>query len=178
MYVKPYVWFRCSSNGTVVVGNTRNLGADYPTRPKTTVQQDEGGDLCEGIPPKTRVAAARTFDTYRYNISPDGSKVVHFDDTHPLCVFAEGTDQCGEPGEYAGPASVNNSGEVLVSFGTGKTCYDDGSEYECFGIGYWRPGLKSIQVLEPIGSNPQWIAPETAALLRNWSRTARSPRKK
>ena len=170
--VRPYVWFRCSADRKTVVGNTKNLGADYPGRPATSVQQDEGGDLLEGIPPTTKIAAGRTFDAYRYNISPDGSKVVHFDDSHPLCVFAATADKCGENGEFDGPASVNDLGEVLVSFGTGKTCYSRGSEDECFGIGYWKPGLKSIQVVEPVGSYPQWIRPETAELLRKWSTTS------
>jgi len=40
---------------------------------------------------------------------------------------------------------------------------------ECLGIGYWKPGLESIRIVEPLGRNPQWIRPETAELLRAWS---------
>jgi hypothetical protein len=161
------MWFRCSSDRKTVIGNIKNLGPRYPTRP--TPEEDREGDLREGIPPGRTIAPARTFDTFRYNISPDGSKVVHFDDDHPLCVFAGGTDLCGEGGEFAGLASVNNASGVLVSFGTGKTCRHRGSEDECFGIGYWEPSLKSIHLLEPVGYAPQWINPETAALLRKWA---------
>jgi hypothetical protein len=88
--------------------------------------------------------------------------------------------QCTEHASITDPVSINNSGEVLVATGTGRGCvYKSSYDFaaaphgglandECLGIGYWKPGLKAIVFLRPIGRNPQWLSAETAALLLAW----------
>jgi hypothetical protein len=83
------------------------------------------------------------------------------------------------------PVSVNNAGEILAAAGTGKGCYfktsfnfappqkGETDNDECLGVGFWKPGLKAILFMEPIGHNPQWITPSTAELLVGWSPKAR-----
>ncbi len=77
--------------------------------------------------------------------------------------------------------SVNDAGEVLVSAQTRQECfYTSASNFStkrargagadaCLAIGYWKPGLKAIESVEPLGRSPQWIRPETAKLLRDWA---------
>jgi hypothetical protein len=72
----------------------------------------------------------------------------------------------------------------LIPRGTGQECFyktssdfaprrfpgaTDESRDECLGIGYWKPGLRSIEIIEPLGLNPQWITQTVADLLRKWS---------
>jgi hypothetical protein len=142
--------------------------------------------LYEGNPPRTEIAAAERFDVYRFNVSPDGSRTVYYTDLRPLCVWpSSGPAQCvADHGTLADMPSVSDAGKVLVATGTGQECfyksqYDffprrfrgatDDSRDECMGIGYWKPGLKSLDIIEPLGRSPQWINPATAALLRAWS---------
>jgi hypothetical protein len=162
----PYVWFRCSANRKTVVGTSKN----------------PGGELYEGTPPKTKITGPGTFNAYSFNISPDGSKVAYHNDR--LCLFSTpGPSQCVEPQGSIVPdsPSVNNVGEVLAAIGTGEECFYKGTYNfspqrspgakadECVGIGYWKSGLQSIQVIEPLGRSPQWISPATAELLRTWA---------
>lgn len=163
---QPYLWFRCSTDRNTVVGTVEN----------------SGGELLEGIPPKTKIASAGSFDAYSFNISPGGSKIAYHNGR--LCIFSSpGPPKCIEPqgSSISDTPTVNDSGEALVTTGTGKECfYKDTYNFspqrspgakadECVGIGYWKPGLQSIQVIEPLGRSPQWISPATAALLRKWA---------
>ncbi len=174
----PYSRFRCSSDRKTVVGIT-----EFP-----------GGGLYLGVPPATKIAEREAVDPTRFNISPDGSKIAYFNSPYfPLCVTAlTGTRECVSYGSaMPDPPSVSNSGEVLVTVGTGQGCSYKGPYYfapapfpgassgdECLGIGYWRPGLKTIKLIEPLGRNPQWISPATAKLLRVWAAKQEVPRGK
>jgi hypothetical protein len=139
------------------------------------------GDLYEGVPPTRKIASNGDFNR-EYNISPDGSKIAYFTDVRPLCVLTRaGPARCVDHATVTDIVSVNDSGEVLVAAGTGQRCvysafYDfspapagQHGDEECLGIGYWKPGLKSVVILQPIGRNPQWLSPATAALMRSWS---------
>jgi hypothetical protein len=165
---QPYVRFRCSSDRKKVVGTTK----------------DQGGDLYAGTPPTIKVAAAGQFDVFRFNISPDGSKIAYYNGR--LCLFSSpGVAQCTEAKDsLSDEPSVDDSGEVLVSVGTGQECYyksfanfsrerfpdaADGDKDECSGIGYWKPGLNAVKTIESLGRSPQWISPTTAELMRKWS---------
>lgn len=168
---EPYVRFRCSSDRRVVAGVT-------PT-----------GDLYEGVPPAVRLAGAADVYPHYFNVSPDGSKIAWFNDDRPLCVLARGGGmaECIEHSTIRDPVSVADSGEMLVATGTlhgcvYKTFYDfspapDGKfgDDECLGIGYWKPGMKSIVFLRPIGRNPQWLSPDVAGLLRRWAVRSTAP---
>jgi hypothetical protein len=150
-----------------------------------TEKEGIGGDLYLGFPPKMKVAGAGEDKYFNFNISPDGSKIAYFSDPYlPLCVFsAPGPARCAEDrAASADLPSVDNAGEVLVTAST-----DDGCHYRtpwyfsrtplpgrtsgdaCAAIGYWKPGMKSIEIIESLGRNPQWISPATAKLLRDWS---------
>lgn len=166
----PYVRFRCSADRRTVVG---------------TIKSD-GSDLYMGLPPEAKIAPAGNFNSSRFTLSPDGSKVAYYSDLGTLCVFsAPGGTQCVEKqGTETDSPSVNNFGEVLIAKGTGQECFYNGSynfspkrfpgatdesRDECLGVGYWKPGLASIQLIDPLGRGPQWISPATAELLRKWS---------
>jgi len=170
--VPPYNWFRCSSDRKIVVG----------------IVKGDADDLYEGTPPQIRVTLAGARHGYTFNLSADGSKVAYASDSSPLCVFSSGSTQCASEDAidaFGDVPSVNDAGDVLVATHTQQECfYKSPSNFSatrtrgagrdaCLGIGYWRPGLKSIEIVEPIGRNPQWINPATAALLRDWAvRTA------
>lgn len=162
----PYDLFRCSTDGSITVGKLKN------------------GELWEGRPPRMRIAAASDFGSYQFNISADGSQVAFCNKR--LCVYSSGSrTTCIRVAELVtGIPSVSDSGEVLVSIGTGGTCFyrtsysfsrkrfegaTDENKDECLGIGYWKPGADSVRILEPLGRDPQWIEPSTAELLRAWS---------
>lgn len=167
----PYKWFRCSSDRSVVVGTT----------------DSSGRDLYRGPSAQVKVAEPGAFSRWTFNISPDGHNIAYFTDTKPLCaVLGSGPAQC-----VAGSAvvperpSINNSGEVLVTIETPDDCFyrsmtdfspapANRSNDICIGIGYWNPAIKTIQLLEQLGRAPQWIAPATARLLRNWSASRRN----
>lgn len=165
----PFVRFRCSSDRRVVAGIT------------SEGSRDQMSDLYVGHPPAVKIAAAADVYVHFFNISPDGSKIAWFNDTRPLCVYSgPGSSRCVEHATIADPVSVNDSGEALVATGNGRGCvYKSPTNFrparlgagddECLGIGYWKPGMKSIVFLEAIGRTPQWIKPETAELLRRWS---------
>jgi hypothetical protein len=172
----PYTFFRCSADRRVVAGFVK----DGDTK-------DQIRDLYEGIPPSTKIAAVGDVSTFirNFNVSPDGSKVAWFGDVRALCLLSgTGPAQCVDHSTMDDPVSVSNSGEVLVADGTGEGClyknsYDfspprrgETANDECLGIGYWKPGLKSIEFLEPIGRNPQWLSSGAADLLGKWSITA------
>jgi hypothetical protein len=145
----PYRWFVCSSDRKVVFGSLGPLSGE--------------GGLYEGMPPVSRAPALPRYNAYSYNISPDGSKIAYETGSSPLCVLTSSAPpQCA--GEALGETfklSVNNAGEVLIVERDPKGGY--------VGIGFWKPGPKSLQIVEPHGDAPQWISPATADLLRNWS---------
>jgi len=164
-----YSLFRCSSDGKIVVGYAKDFDKD----------------LYEGVPPAVRITSFKAAASGMFDISPDGSRVayLHSPDS-PLCVFSPpGPAQCAnDRSAMADPPSVNNAGEVLATVGTGQGCYYKSSWYfsdtplpgrrisdVCLAIGYWRAGLDEIQIVEPLARKPQWIAPATARLLREWS---------
>jgi hypothetical protein len=164
---QPYKWFRCSSDRNIVVGTDKN----------------PGGDLYLGVPPKIKIAGTGTFNPYRFNVSPDGSKVAYLNSR--LCVFSKSDAiQCSDESvRVSDTPSVNDSGEALVSAGTGKECFyrshfdfsprpfpgaTDEARDECTGVGYWKRGVESVRIIEPLGRNPQWISPATADLMRRW----------
>jgi hypothetical protein len=165
----PYNWFRCSADRRVVVG----------------IAKDSGGALYEGVPPQIKIAPGGTRFGYTFNLSADGSKVVYATDSSPLCVFSSsGPTQCAAEeamDTFRDVLSVNNTGEVLVATHTEQGCfYKSPSNFSptrtpgagqdaCLGIGYWKPGLKTIEIIEPLGRNPQWISPTTAKLMREWA---------
>jgi hypothetical protein len=164
---QPYVRFRCSYDKRTVVGVSKALG----------------GDLYGGLPPITRIASAGSFNVRGFAVSSDGSKIVYRSDRGSICLFsAPGVAQCAEKqGTIADSPSVNDSGEVLIAAGTGRECFysspysfspaqfpgaKDENRDECLGIAYWRQGVKSLQIIEPVGRHPQWVSPETADSLR------------
>jgi hypothetical protein len=162
----PYAWFRCSSDRKTVVGAVKNTGTD----------------LMQGTADPVKVAEAGAFNFYQFNLSPDGSKVVYTSGGHPLCVAASpGVPSCVAQKNVPNVPSVNDAGEVLVAAGTGEECfYKSASSFstvraggaksdECLGIGYWKSGLKAVEIIEPLGRNPQWISPTTAKLMREWA---------
>ncbi|HWC98922.1 MAG TPA: hypothetical protein VG456_19315 [Candidatus Sulfopaludibacter sp.] len=160
----PYRRFRCSADRKTVVGMTSR-------------------ELYEGLPPSTKIAPGTEVHDLYFNISPDGSKVAYFNDVKPLCIVSSpGAAKCVEHETMSDPVSVNDAGEVLAASGTGKGCVyksafnftpaktPDSGDDECLGVGYWKPGTPAIVFLQDIGRNPQWLRPETAALLVEWSR--------
>jgi hypothetical protein len=166
----PYLRFRCSTDRAAVVG----------------ADKDQGGDLFLGLSRERRLAEAQTrYTLYFFDMSPNGSKVAYYGlPNDSVCLYSAGepTECVGNNNRPAGLPSVNNSGEVLVAVGTGQGCHYRGSFYfspdllpgatsndECLGIGYWQPGLETIELIEPLGRDPQWISPATAKLLRDWA---------
>jgi hypothetical protein len=113
--------------------------------------------------------------------------VVYTSGNRPLCVFASlGPAACLDQKDTLLP-SVNNSGEVLAGVPTAQECFykapynfsprpfagaSDEKRDACLAIGYWRPGLGSMVLLEPIGRDPQWISQATAELVRTWAARA------
>jgi hypothetical protein len=164
----PYFRFRCSSGRRVVAGITQH-------------------ELYAGVPPATKIAASGEVHDLYFNVSPDGSRIAWFNDVRPLCVVSPpGHKECVEHETMSDPVSVNDAGEVLAAAGTGRGCdyktsYNftpaktaNGGDDECLGIGYWKPGMPAIVFLQEIGRNPQWLRPETAKLLSDWARQAKS----
>lgn len=164
----PYNWFRCSADRRVVVGTSG----------------ERGSDLYEGIPPQTKVASAGTFYNGTFSVSPSGSYITYFADTSPVCVVSPPAKrQCAaEPAELPDAPSVDDAGQVLFTIATPQECfYKSSSNFSpqrlagptdtdaCLAVGYWRPGLKSVEIVAPLGRNPQWISPATAELLRSWA---------
>jgi hypothetical protein len=167
----PYDSFRCSSDRRIVAGFSRTLG----------------GGLYAGAPPRTKIADAKAAGATEFDVSPNGSKVAYFNSpSSPLCVANEtGPVTCvDDTRSMADPPSVNDAGEVLVTAAAGipSGCGYKSSTWfmpgvvvpggpgdECLAIGYWRPGLKEIELIERLGRMPQWIKPETAQLLRGWA---------
>jgi hypothetical protein len=159
----PYSRFRCSTDRRTVAGITQH-------------------DLYAGLPPATKIAPSGEVHDLYFNVSPDGSKIAWFNDVRPLCVVAPPAKaQCVEHETMSDPVSVNDAGELLAAAGTGRGCdYKNSFNYspskspaggddECLGIGYWNPGMPAIVFLKDIGRNPQWLQPETAKLLADWS---------
>lgn len=163
-----YRRFRCSSDRKTVAGIA-------------------GRELSEGEPPATRIADRTEVHDLYFNVSPDGSHVAYFNDVKPLCVFAgSGPAQCVEHETMSDAVSVNDAGEVLAASGTGKGCVyksawnftpakpPDSGDDECLGIGYWKAGLPALVFLADLGRNPQWLRPETAKVLIDGPRQAKS----
>jgi len=163
--------FRCSSDRLFVAGTTTN--SPY--------------ELYAGAHTATKVASLPKGGQFTFNISPDGSRLAYYSGvSHQLCMVSDFTStQCAsrETSDSSGDIlSVNNAGEVLTATTTPGGClYKTATNFvpvrppatgddACLGIGYWKPGTSSFQIIEPIGRSPQWISPGTAELLRNWSR--------
>ncbi len=170
MAMPPYTWFRCSSDRKVVVGTSG----------------EPGSDLYEGIPPRTKIASAGSFSHGTFSVSPNGSQVAYFADGSPLCVVAPpAAPQCAAQSAVLPNApSVDDSGQALLTTSTSQECFyktssnfspqrpasANGEETDvCLAVGYWRPGLKSVEIIAPLGRSPQWIKPATAELLRSWA---------
>lgn len=166
----PYVRFRCSSDRHLVIGTTRNVR----------------GELALGVPPRQTTFVTSGSTVYAFNISPNGDEVAYYEALQPLCVKAlSGQATCAQRAiDLFDTPSVKNSGETLVSMATGQVCFykssfdfaptpfagaSERTKDDCLGIGYWKPGLPSVQIIEPLGRSPQWISPATAELLRRWS---------
>ncbi len=169
--LSPYAWFRCSSDRRVVLGL---LGSS------------ESG-IWVGFPPRPTAAAAPDVDSYQFDISPDGSKLVYTRSGRPLCVLSPpGSARClATHDTLSDTPSINNVGEVLVATATPDECFyrsrgsfgrkrflgaTDKNRDACLAVGYWNPSLDSIEIVQPIARNPQWISPATAALLREWAK--------
>lgn len=166
-----YDWFRCSSDRKTVVGSTRETGAD----------------LLEGLRTGAKIAAAGDFSVYDFNVSPSGAKVAYINQLGAVCVLSPSSlmAECSATGgTLLDNPSVNDSGGVLIAAGTSRECfYRTSTNFstkafpgaanmnrdECLGIGYWRSGLKSIEIIQPIGCVPQWINRPMAALLDKFS---------
>ncbi len=164
----PYTLFRCTPDRRTVVGVPK------------------GGGLFKGIPPKEEVATAASLHRFAFNLSPDGSKTVYRNGKSLCLSRSPGTAECAE---YSGGAlldspSVNDAGEVLVAAQTPEPCsYRTSTNFSptpppnwhviggdaCVKIGYWKPGLASIQLLDIYAGNPQWITPAVAERLRDWA---------
>jgi hypothetical protein len=166
--VPAYPWFRCSSDRKVMVGTS----------------DERGSDLYEGITSRTKIASAGRFSHGTFSVSPNGSQVAYFADGSPLCVVAPpAAPQCAaESAALPNAPSVDDSGQVLFATSTPQECfYKSSSNFSpqrlagpantdvCLAVGYWRPGLKSVELVAPLGRNPQWISPATAEMLRSWA---------
>jgi hypothetical protein len=163
----PYNWFRCSADRGVVVG-TRG---------------DRGSDLYEGVPPRTKIAAAGSFFNATFSVSPNGSYVAYSAGESPVCVASlPAAQQCAPESGTPDSPSVDDSGQVLFTTSTPQECfYKSSSNFSprrlagptntdvCLAVGYWRPGLKSVEIVAPLGRNPQWLSPATAEILRSWA---------
>jgi hypothetical protein len=170
-----YNWFRCSSDRKVMVGTSG----------------ERGSDLYEGITSWTKIASAGSFSHGTFSVSPNGSQVAYFADGSPLCVVAApAVPQCAAGSATLPNApSVDDAGQVLFTTSTPQECfYKTPSNFSiqrpagttgaatdaCLAVGYWRPGLKSATIVEPLGRNPQWINSTIAELLRSWAARPRA----
>lgn len=160
---RPYQRFRCSADRKTIVG----------------IANVRDGDLVMGLPPTVKLKQVGDFEPNNFNISPNGSKVVFLN--KQLCVSSSGTSLCSNtPQNLSGAPSVNDEGEVLVSVGTNQECFyktphnfspsrfpgaTDESRDQCLAIGHWKPGTARIEIIEPLGRDPQWIRSATAELL-------------
>jgi hypothetical protein len=166
----PYNWFRCSSDRRVVVGTSGEAGSD----------------LYEGIPPRTKIATPGSFFKGTFSVSASGSYVAYFADGSPVCVVSPPAPKECAPQSAALPdaPSVDDAGHVLFTVETPQWCiYKTSSNFSpegtsrptgehadvCLAVGYWRPDLKSVEIVAPLGRNPQWISPATAEILRSWA---------
>jgi hypothetical protein len=69
--------------------------------------------------------------------------------------------------------SVSDSGQILYHIDLDKSCGDAGF---CIGLAYWSPGMAKGEVIETEDTGqPQWITPQMAARLHEWSSTLTSP---
>jgi hypothetical protein len=165
---EPYRLFRCSADRKTIVG--------------TAISRS--GDLMLGVPPREKIAGPSDFERDGFSISGDGSKVAY--SKRRLCLFlvSAGAECVESQSSLIGAPSVNDSGEVLLTIGTGHECFyktpsnfsptrfsgaTDENRDECLGIGYWRPGKKEVEIIEPLGRDPQWISQATAGSLQQWS---------
>jgi len=167
----PYETFLCSADRKTVIGMT-----DY-----------KESALTLGVPPSITIAPAKKFDRLGFAVSPNGKNIAYYSDRGILCVYIHpGTTHCARMQEsLVGRPSVNDAGEVLVSAGSLEECYyagwrdffpkprqgdDQEDRDQCLTVGYWKPGLDSIRIIEPLGAEPQWVSPHAARLLRELAR--------
>jgi len=139
-----------------------------------------------GLPPQRELFDAGESSYFPYDVSPNGVHIAWNAWQHSrgrLCLFSVGGGETCVPFQYySGHVSVSDSGEVLTETTLEETCnFRDpwhasreprpqyGGVDVCPAIAYWRPGKNSVEVVEPLATDPQWITPETAARLRDWS---------
>jgi|SRR6185437_3095562 len=137
----------------------------------------------------TRIAAAGSAAHYEFNISPNGQYVAYASDRQPLCVWSTAGTQCAAANMIDTShdlVSVRDDGDVLVAMGTADQCVfkssvdyklakpNDKKTANCVGIGHWRAGMGSPEIVEAVGREPQWISPATANLLRAWARKSKA----
>ncbi len=163
----PYRTFRCSADKTVVVGTS----------------DPDGEVLKGGYPPEREIAHAppRT-NGIDYDVSPNGRYLAYRSGTD-LCVERAGSklgctlDTIDGPGKV----SVSDSGDVLVGTPLDEPCYFDAAGHVslealpsytsrrlCYAVVQWVPGTKGPVVVNLDGGDPQWISPQTAAVLLAW----------
>jgi hypothetical protein len=164
-----FVYFRCSADRKVIAGAKEKGEADVYIQ-----FLGETRRLGHWSPP------------YSLGISPAGAYVAYASDTSPLCVAStSGSVSCAPPDSteaFHDLISVNDNGGALVAVHTREVCYYrswsvfsptkdlQGRDRDmCLGIGYWKAGMSSIEIIEPLGRNPQWVEGATAVSLRTWA---------
>ncbi len=156
-----YKSFRCSSDRQVIAGWTE----EYDAQTQTHARNDPG----LSIQRRLRVSHSGKQSEFTiwgwevFDVSPNGkylaySTVAKQGREHALCVAeAEGKPACVL---HSGDSvSVSDTGEILLWVGN-------------VGVMYWRPDLKRPLLLEKAEMNsprPQWITPQVAHALHNWS---------
>lgn len=126
-----------------------------------------------------------------FNVSPKGEYIAFFREERGfehLCTLKIGSEaQCAPEGSdevgFDG-ISLSDSGGALFTGHTGKGCFyrDMGhfsekpragypNEDECVGVYFWHAGMRSPALIEGLGRYGQWITPEVAARIHDWSTT-------
>jgi hypothetical protein len=164
---EPYRNFRCSSDRKTVIGWVD---------PQHTV-------LKSGLPPNRDLVDPHQKDALEYDISPNG-RYIAFSTGEKICVSEDGAQpNCTQFRASNFRLSVSDWGEVLYVEGSGEGCYYTKDSLhastkprpgytemdECVVLLGWRPADSAPKRLELHGSNPQWITPEVAALLHDWT---------
>jgi hypothetical protein len=162
-------YFRCSADRRIVAGARTTGQAEVYIQSGGGVQK-----LGQWSPP------------YSLAVSPSGSFVAYASDTSPICVRSDsGGASCASADsidDYHDVISLDDRGRALVATPTRQVCsYQNWSVFSptkrtngagrdmCLGIGYWEAGMSVVEIIEPIGRNPQWIGPEAATGLRRWA---------
>jgi hypothetical protein len=167
---REYADFRCNKDRRVVIGY-KNLLDRY-------VRLREGGR-------PEKQAAVEDVPSY-LDVSPSG-EFVSFYTGKPapstLCVWKTREEaKCMLYEGVFNRLSVSDSGELVFATQSGEEClFKDGEHYSttpkrgydsagvCPGVGYWRPGTDSIDILESPGGHPQWLTDAAAFRLAGWN---------